>query len=64
MQHDYYNYPDKSTLEDARKLSEWVTYPSPADGGGVHDVTNGPKILINDHEPRSEEGGVSHSEKI
>ncbi len=57
MQQYYYNYPEDSSLEDARKLLEWVTYPSPADGGGVHDVTNGPKILINDHEPIAEEGG-------
>jgi hypothetical protein len=52
MQHDYYKYPEKPVLEDARKLFEWAIL-SPADDGGLHDVTNGPKVLIIDQESRS-----------
>ncbi|HUI44424.1 MAG TPA: L,D-transpeptidase [Nitrospirota bacterium] len=52
MQHDYYKYPEKPMLEDARKLFAWAI-PSPADRGGEYDVRTGPKVLIIDHEPRS-----------
>ncbi len=51
MQHTYYKYPDKPVLEDARKLYEWAI-PTPADGDGLHDLENGPPVLIVGQPPR------------
>jgi hypothetical protein len=45
MQNEYYKYPEKPELEDARKLFEWAIAPLP-DGGGLHPLENGPKVLI------------------
>jgi hypothetical protein len=51
MQRDYYQYPGKPELEDARELFEWAI-PSPEDRGGLHNATTGPKVLIIGHEPK------------
>jgi hypothetical protein len=45
MQHEYYKYPEKPVLEDAKKLYEWVI-PTPPDGNGLHELEDGPRILI------------------
>ncbi len=45
MQHAYYKYPDKPVLEDAKKLYEWAV-STPANGHGLHELENGPIVLI------------------
>jgi len=55
MQHTYYNYPGTPVLEDARKLFEWAI-PGPAIGSGLHDLENGPRVLI---VRRASRGGVA-----
>lgn len=45
MQHTYYKYPDKPVLEDAKRLYEWAI-PTPADGNGLHELEDGPRVLI------------------
>jgi hypothetical protein len=47
MQHTYYNYPENPVLEDAKRLYEWAI-PTPAQGDGLHELEDGPKVLIVD----------------
>jgi hypothetical protein len=50
MQHEYYKYPNKPELDDARILFEWVTSSLP-DDGGYHTLEDGPRVLIVGKEP-------------
>jgi len=48
MQTEYYKYPEKPELDDARKLFEWVTSSIP-DNRGFQEIEDGPKVLIIGH---------------
>jgi hypothetical protein len=50
MQKEYYGYPRHPILEDARALYEWATASHP-DDGRLHDLVNGPTVLIVGHAP-------------
>jgi hypothetical protein len=50
MQKEVYKSPEEPVLEDARKLFEWAIV-SPPVGGGLHDLEDGPKVLIVGHSP-------------
>ena len=50
MQKEYYGYPRKPVLEDARRLYEWAIAPHP-DDGHFHDLADGPPVLIVGHAP-------------
>ena len=45
MQKEYYGYPRRPVLEDARKLYEWAIAPHP-DDGHFHDLPDGPVVQI------------------
>jgi len=50
MQKEYYGYPRHPVLEDARALYEWAIGAHP-DDGRLHEMTDGPTILIVGHAP-------------
>ena len=52
MQNEYYKYPKKPELNDARILFEWVTSSLP-DNGGYHTMDEGPRVLIVGQAPGS-----------
>jgi hypothetical protein len=45
MQKQYYGYPAKPVLEDARRLYEWAIAQHP-DDGRFHELADGPAVLI------------------
>ena len=49
MQKQYYGYPGKPLLEDAKTLFEWVITPL-SDDGKYHNI-KGPAVLITGHAP-------------
>jgi hypothetical protein len=50
MQNEFFKYPKKPELDDARILFEWVTSSLP-DDGGYHTLEDGPRVLIVGHAP-------------
>jgi hypothetical protein len=61
MQNKTYNYPAKPELEDAMKLFDWAV-PSHPNSGGLHDLENGPKVLIIGNAPGY--GPPPHREEV
>jgi hypothetical protein len=45
MQEEYYGFPEKPQLDDARRLYEWVLGDRD-DSGGETQVKNGTRVLI------------------
>jgi hypothetical protein len=50
MQKQYYKYPKKPVLEDAKRLFEWVISPE-RDDEGFHKLEDGPRMLIRGYAP-------------
>ena len=51
MQKEYYGYPRRPILEDAETLYEWVIASQHPHEGRLHDLVNGPPVLIVGHAP-------------